>query len=202
MKLNFSTPVLAEILQAQMRGVLVERNLQEVAYDTRKIQQGHDVLFFALKGIKQNGFEYLSNAYQKGVRHFVVDQHPKELLTDATYFIVKDGLTAMQSLATYHRKRIKYPILAITGAIGKTTVKEWIAHLIGEQLKVYRSPKSYNSQLGVALSLLSLPIDGELAIIEAAITKPGEMERLQAMIQPNYCSISFVYFVHRLCTYT
>lgn len=190
MKLNFSTAALANILQAQIRGVLIERNLEEVAYDTRKIQQGHDVLFFALKGIKQNGFEYLSNAYQKGVRHFVVDQHPKELLTDATYFIVKDGLTAMQSLATYHRKRIKYPILAITGAIGKTTVKEWIAHLIGEQLKVYRSPKSYNSQLGVALSLLSLPLDGELAIIEAAITKPGEMERLQAMIQPNYCLIT------------
>lgn len=190
MKLNFSTAALTEILQAQMLGVLAERNLHEVAYDTRNILQGHGVLFFALKGIKQNGFEYLAKAYQKGVRHFVVDQHPIEILTDATYFIVKDGLTAMQSLATYHRKQIKYPILAITGAIGKTTVKEWIAHLIGEQLKVYRSPKSYNSQLGVALSLLSLPLEGELAIIEAAITKPGEMERLQAMIQPNYCLIT------------
>jgi alanine racemase len=147
-------------------------------------------VFFALKGAKQSGFAHISSAYQLGLRNFVVEEVPLQPLPEANYFVVKDSLFALQRLAAFHRQRITYPILAITGGIGKTTVKEWIAQLLGAQLKVYRSPKSYNSQIGVALSLLTLPLDGDLAIIEAAITKPGEMPRLQEMIQANYCLVT------------
>ena len=190
MKLKLSVTAFTEIIQAELRGSGTEGLLQEVAYDTRKIVRTEGVVFFGLKGAKQSGLAYVESAYQQGVRNFVVEEQPQQLHPEANYFIVKDALLALQKLAAFYRQNIKYPIVAITGSIGKTTVKEWIAHLLGEHLKVYRSPKSYNSQLGVALSLLALPLDGDLALIEAAVTKPGEMERLQAMIAPDYCVIT------------
>ena len=190
MKLKLSIAAFAEIIQAEMLGSNEPIFIREVAYDTRKIVRTEGVVFFGLKGAKQTGLAYIESAYDQGVRNFVVEEQPQKPHPEANYFIVKDALLALQKLAAFHRQNIKYPIVAITGSIGKTTVKEWIAHLLSEQLKVYRSPKSYNSQLGVALSLLALPLDGDLALIEAAITKPGEMERLQAMISPDYCVIT------------
>jgi alanine racemase len=190
MKLKLSIAAFAEIIQAEMLGSNEPIFIREVAYDTRKIVRTEGVVFFGLKGAKQSGLAYIESAYDQGVRNFVVEEQPQKPHPEANYFIVKDALLALQNLAAFHRQNIKYPIVAITGSIGKTTVKEWIAHLLSEQLKVYRSPKSYNSQLGVALSLLALPLDGDLALIEAAITKPGEMERLQAMIAPDYCVIT------------
>jgi alanine racemase len=190
MKLKLSIAAFAEIIQAEILGSNEPIFIREVAYDTRKIVRTEGVVFFGLKGAKQSGLAYIESAYDQGVRNFVVEEQPRKPHPKANYFIVKDALLALQKLAAFHRQNIKYPIVAITGSIGKTTVKEWIAHLLSEQLKVYRSPKSYNSQLGVALSLLALPLDGDLALIEAAITKPGEMERLQAMIVPDYCVIT------------
>lgn len=190
MKLKLSQTAFADIIQAEMLGSNDPTCIQEVAYDTRKIVRTDGVVFFGLKGAKQNGLAYVESGYNQGVRNFVVEEQPSQLHPEANYFVVKDALSALQALAAFHRNRITYPVVAITGSIGKTTVKEWIAHLLGEQLKVYRSPKSYNSQLGVALSLLELPLEGDLALIEAAITKPGEMERLQAMIAPDYCVIT------------
>jgi alanine racemase len=190
MNLKLTITAFAEIIQAEMLGSNEPIFIREVAYDTRKIVRTEGVVFFALKGAKQSGLAYIESAYDQGIRNFVVEEQPRKPHPEATYFMVKDALLALQKLAAFHRQNIKYPIVAITGSIGKTTVKEWIAHLLSEQLKVYRSPKSYNSQLGVALSLLALPLDGDLALIEAAITKPGEMERLQAMIAPDYCVIT------------
>ena len=190
MKLDLTVKTFAKVIEAEFIGDLHAVLINEVAYDTRKLHGTEGVVFFALKGAKQSGFTHISSAHQFGLRNFVVEEVPLQPLPDANYFVVKDSLLALQRLAAFHRQRITYPILAITGAIGKTTVKEWIAQLLGEQLKVYRSPKSYNSQLGVALSLLTLPLEGDLAIIEAAITKPGEMQRLQQMIQANYCLVT------------
>lgn len=190
MNLKLTITAFAEITQAEMLGSNELIFIREVAYDTRKIVRTEGVVFFALKGAKQSGLAYIESAYDQGIRNFVVEEQPRKPHPEATYFMVKDALLALQKLAAFHRQNIKYPIVAITGSIGKTTVKEWIAHLLSEQLKVYRSPKSYNSQLGVALSLLALPLDGDLALIEAAITKPREMERLQAMIAPDYCVIT------------
>lgn len=190
MKLNLSLAAFAQILRVAHVGNDMAGTIQEVAFDTRKMSRGTGVVFFALKGPKRDGVDFVSAAYKQGTRYFVLDKLPVAIYPDAHFFVVADPLLALQALAAFHRQRIKYPILAISGAIGKTTVKEWIAHLLAGQLRVHRSPKSYNSQLGVALALLALPIDGDLAIIEAAISKPGEMQRLQEMIQANYCVVT------------
>jgi Alr-MurF fusion protein len=190
MKLDLSQAAFCEVIQARSLGTACDLPLQEVIYDSRKITRSEGVVFFGLNGPKRKGIDFVSDAYQKGIRFFVIEQAPKEIKSDACYFIVDDVLLALQNLAVFHRQRIKYPILAITGAIGKTTVKEWMYHLLSGQLKVFRSPKSYNSQLGVAISLLELPLDGELALIEAAFTKPGEMQRLRTMIAPNFAVIT------------
>lgn len=190
MKLNLTHAQLIDIFAARFVGTSSAALVQEVVYDSRKISRSEGVAFFGLNGPKRSGFEFVQTAYDKGIRIFVLDQQPAEVLPAACYYIVEDVLEALQKLAAFHRKRINYPILAITGAIGKTTVKEWIYHLLADQLKVQRSPKSYNSQLGVALSLLQLPLEGDIALIEAAVSKPGEMEKLHAMIAPNFVVIT------------
>lgn len=190
MKLNLTATELVQIIGAKSIGPLNDVLISEVAYDSRNINSSQGVVFFALEGAKENGAKYINDAYQKGVRCFVLTTIPAHLEAAALYFVVPDTLKALQNLAAYHRKRLAYPILAITGSVGKTTVKEWLAYLLEPYLKVYRSPKSYNSQLGVAISLLALPLDGDLALIEVAVTKPGEMERLQAMLAPDYCIIT------------
>ena len=187
MKLAIPISDFQHILSAQLEGVSTSNDLiQEVVYDTRKIIRTSGVVFFALKGPQQNGHQYIRKAYDLGVRYFVVEKIPSEKYNAAVFFQVTDTLKALQELAIARRQQIKYPIVAIAGSLGKTTVKEWIHHLLAGQLHVVRSPKSYNSQLGVALSLLELPLEADLALIEAAATKPGEMAALKAMIQPHY----------------
>src|SRR5690606_25342700 len=105
--------------------------------------------------------------------------------TDVNLLFVDDTLQAMQKLAKFHREQFKFPVIGITGSNGKSIVKAWLTQLITPEKKVYQSPKSYNSQLGVALSLWNLSAQYDLAIIEAGISQPGEMSRLQKMIQPS-----------------
>ena len=187
MKLDIPISDFQHILSAQLEGDSTSNeSIQEVVYDTRKIIRTTGVVFFALKGPQQNGHQYIRKAYELGVRYFVVEKIPSEKYTAAVFFQVPDTLQALHELAIARRQQIKYPIVAIAGSLGKTTVKEWIHHLLAGQLHVVRSPKSYNSQLGVALSLLELPLEADLGLIEAAATKPGEMAALKAMIQPQF----------------
>lgn len=156
------------------------------AYDSRRLPlQPKNTVFLALQGSQRSGEKYVQQAYAAGVRTFWVTQQAA-LPPDATQIISPDGvLPALQRLATVHRSQFDYPVIAITGSNGKTIVKEWLSSLLaGRQLA--KSPRSYNSQLGVALSLLTLQPWHELAIIEAGISKEGEMERLAAMIQPTW----------------
>jgi alanine racemase len=160
--------------------------VDSIAYDTRTLVPGPRVLFFALKG-HRDGHLYIKKAYQQGVRQFVV--RDKQALdpswTDINAWIVQDPLLALQSLVAYHRSQFQLPIIAITGSNGKTTVKEWLYQLLSPDYRMVRSPKSYNSQLGVALSLWQLHEEAQLAIIEAGISKPGEMEVLEKLIRPQ-----------------
>ncbi|MBM3160816.1 MAG: alanine racemase [Bacteroidetes bacterium] len=158
--------------------------VDEVVYDSRKIISSKSQVFFALKGDFRDGHAFVENAYEKGVRLFVVQQM-LELKSDACYVLVDDCLKSLQHLAKTHRAAFNIPVVAITGSSGKTTVKEWIYHLVKGQVHVTRSPKSYNSQLGVALSLLTINEETELALIEAGISEPGEMAVLADMIQPT-----------------
>jgi alanine racemase len=161
--------------------------IQAVAYDTRKISNPDGLAFFALSGNHRDGHAYVDDAYLKGVRIFVVNTDFETAKHEhAVFYKVPDPLKALQQLARHHRDQFTYPVIAITGSVGKTIVKEWIYHLISGSLRVVRSPKSYNSQLGVALSLLELESHHQVALIEAGISQPAEMEILAEMIHPTF----------------
>ena len=187
MNREYSFQELSFLLKGTSYGAIPEIRFSNVAYDTRNIIDGSRSVFFALTGSFRDGHAFLSEAYSKGVRCFVISGpiDPKNF-PDAGFIQVSNTIDSLQLLAKEHRKKFNYPVIAITGSAGKTTVKEWLYHLIGSDLRVIRSPKSYNSQLGVALSLLQLSDQCDLAIIEAGISNPGEMERLSDMIRPTH----------------
>lgn len=157
-----------------------------LSYDTRKIRIGESSLFFALV-YQRDGHRYVDEAYQRGVRNFVISDLSFDVskFPNANFVWVDDTLLALQQIATYHRNHFSFPIIGITGSNGKTIVKAWLHQLLSVDRLVYQSPKSYNSQLGVALSLWNLTSDYDLALIEAGISKAGEMEVLQKMVSPS-----------------
>jgi len=168
-------------------GAIPEIRFSTVAYDTRNIVDGSRSVFFALTGAFRDGHAFIGQAYEKGVRCFIVSGEVNvNDYPEAGFIQVPDTLMALQTMAMEHRRKFSYPVIAITGSAGKTTVKEWLYHLISPDLRVIRSPKSYNSQLGVALSLLQLNDECDIALIEAGISSPGEMERLREMIRPTH----------------
>ena len=170
MKLSLSYQDLAAVFSISLP--LSDRIIETVSFDTRKINNGSNSLFFALKGNFRDGHDFVNEAYKKNVRTFVVtDALPFKQL-DAIFIEVEDPLKALQLLAKNHREKFDYPIIGITGSAGKTIAKEWLNEILSGTFKVIRSPKSYNSQLGVALSFLELNEDADLAIIEAGISKP------------------------------
>lgn len=186
MKLGILYNELCEVLDGH--SLLGEASfvLDQVSYDTRKLVDGENTVFFALTGEFRDGHTFLESAYAKGIRTFVVSEKVNlEAFPHAHFIQVKNTLFALQELARFHRNKFQFPVIAITGSAGKTTVKEWLYHLLSPSLRVSRSPKSYNSQLGVALSLLELHAENDLALIEVGISKPGEMERLAEIVQPT-----------------
>ncbi|MES2587560.1 MAG: alanine racemase [Bacteroidota bacterium] len=165
-----------------------EMNLiQTISYDTRKILDPKNTAFFTLKGEFRDGHQFIEDAYNKGVRIFVVsDKKYLEKYKNAEFHLVDSVLESLQKLAKNHREKFSYPVIGITGSVGKTTVKEWLYHLLMFKFKIVRSPKSYNSQLGVALSILEMNSEYELAIFEAGISKKDEMQELAEMIQADF----------------
>ncbi len=158
-----------------------------LAYDTRKIRVGKECLFFALVQ-QRDGHRYITEAYEKGVRNFVISdsEFDATLYKDANFVWVDNSFRALQELAAYHRSHFSIPVVGITGSNGKTIVKTWLHQLISVEYNCYQSPKSYNSQLGVALSLWNLTQEHEIALIEAGVSKVGEMDVLEKMIRPTF----------------
>ena len=182
---------------ASVSGTIHENEIiNSIAYDTRKIISGDQVAYYALPGEFKDGHDFIESAYSKGVRLFVVTKLPKTKLDDACFLIVSNTLIALQSLAKHHRDEFNFPIVAITGSVGKTTTKEWLYHLLATQFRIIRSPKSYNSQLGVALSLLELNGDCDVAIIEVGISHPGEMELLERIVSPEIVILTSIGSAH------
>lgn len=160
--------------------------IAHLVYDSRAIAFPADSLFFALHTVHQDGHRFIGDAYRKGVRHFVVDRVvDTDPYTDATFLLVEDTLQALQQIARHHRAQFRLPVIGITGSNGKTIVKEWLYHLLNEHYSIVRSPKSYNSQVGVPLSVWQIAGQHTLGIFEAGISQPGEMERLAPIIQPT-----------------
>ena len=158
--------------------------------DSRSLSFPEATLFFALTTKRNSGAHYIKELYQRGVRNFVVSQkdYPEVEglnLQDANILLVMDALAALQKLAQTHRKQYQIPVIGITGSNGKTVVKEWLHQLLSPDKIIVRSPRSYNSQIGVPLSVWQLHHDAELAIFEAGISQPGEMESLREIIQPT-----------------
>ena len=155
--------------------------------DSRSLTYPEETLFFAIKTKNNDGHHYIADLYNKGVRNFVVESVkgiPQEY-DDANFLVVKSSRTALQSIAAYHRKRFSFPIIGITGSKGKTTLKERLNQLLKEDYNIVRSPRSFNSQIGVPLSLWEMDDNTSLGIIEAGISQPGEMPVLQDMIRPT-----------------
>ena len=160
--------------------------IENLAYDSRRLHQPASSLFFAIKTAHNDGHQFLRAAWKKGLRNFVVSEAGSaSQLPEANVILVEDTLQALQSLAAYHRQQFNIPVIGITGSNGKTIVKEWLFHLLQEDYNIVRSPKSYNSQIGVPLSVWQMHRGHSLALFEAGISKPGEMDALQDVIRPT-----------------
>ncbi|MDO5447716.1 MAG: bifunctional UDP-N-acetylmuramoyl-tripeptide:D-alanyl-D-alanine ligase/alanine racemase [Prevotellaceae bacterium] len=155
--------------------------------DSRSLAFPDETLFFALKSERNDGHKFIADLYKRGVRNFVVQTLPEDWqhYRDVNFIVVKDSLKALQRLAERHRDDFNIPIIGITGSNGKTMVKEWLCQLLSPSMKITRSPRSYNSQIGVPLSVWLLHDKSQVGIFEAGISKPGEMDALHDIIQPT-----------------
>lgn len=161
-----------------------------LSLDSRKIIFPESTVFVALKTPQRDGHDFIPSLYSKGVRNFLVQARSVEYrkFSSANFIAVEDTLTALQRLAAFHRHHVaekKLTVIGITGSNGKTVVKEWLAYILEHTRRVVKSPGSYNSQVGVPLSVLHLEPSTEVAIFEAGISMPGEMERLEKIIEPS-----------------
>jgi UDP-N-acetylmuramoyl-tripeptide--D-alanyl-D-alanine ligase len=154
--------------------------------DSRKINNPAASLFFALSG-RRDGHEFIAEVYQAGVRNFVVQHKPDDAksMPDTNFLMVDNVLMALQTLAAHHRALFSYEVIGITGSNGKTIVKEWLYQLLCPDKKIVRNPKSYNSQIGVALSVWQMEDRYELGIFEAGISTTSEIERLETILKPT-----------------
>lgn len=159
--------------------------IETIATDTRTSNLPDSTIFFALPGSINDGHDFIHEAILKGIKNFVVSQDIVGPKVKVNFFKVKNTLEALQKVAAYHRASFSdLEVLTITGSNGKTTIKEWLSQIIDDR-QVVKSPKSYNSQTGVALSLWQIRESDQLGIFEAGISRIGEMEALEKMIRPN-----------------
>ena len=185
MRVNYSLKKINNIVNGSLQGdpsALVE----SIVTDTRNYILSDHPIFIALEGQKSNGHQYLKKAYNKGIKNFIVSEDHSTELKKANFIIVEKPIIALQKWAAHHRSNFNIPVIAITGSNGKTIIKEWLYHFLRNKHNIIRSPKSYNSQLGVALSLLMINQDHDLAIIESGISEKNEMRSLKNMIQPTH----------------
>ncbi len=169
-----------------------------LSIDSRNVEDPANTLFFAIIGVRHNGHQFISKLYESGVRNFVISDpsfyHPNFI--KANFLLVHDTLSALQIFAAKHRQKFQIPIIGITGSNGKTIVKEWLYLLLRHDYKIVKSPKSYNSQVGVPLSVFQMNEAHTLGIFEAGISLPGEMSRIAAVIQPQIGIITNIGAAH------
>lgn len=168
--------------------------------DSRALQNPANTLFIALKTQRNNGHNYINDLIKKGVTSFLIEENVFEISsvkeTNVSFIISKNPLQSLQQLAAYHRSQFTIPVIGITGSNGKTVVKEWLYQLLKSDYTICRSPKSFNSQIGVPLSVLNLNASHTLAIFEAGISQPNEMDKLEQIIQPTLGIITSIGAAH------
>ena len=194
--MNYSVSHIAGIINATGT-VVTDSTIEHLLLDSRKVYSPATSLFFAIKGVRRDGHQFIPELYKRGVRNFVVSSETvMAAYTDANFLLVEDSLTALQQLAAYHRQQFNIPVIGITGSNGKTIVKEWLYQLLHEDYAIVRSPKSYNSQIGVPLSVWQMSEQHTLGIFEAGISVQGEMLRLEKIIQPTIGILSNIGEAH------
>jgi alanine racemase len=183
--LNLSTQNIAPIINAKWFENSNSIEIDHISIDSRSLQNGKTTLFFALIGSNNNGHVFIEELIQKGVQNFVVTSIPENLKDNANFLLVENTLVALQEFAAYYRNLYHFPIIGVTGSNGKTIVKEWLNFLLSPDYTIIRSPKSYNSQVGVPLSVISINEKHNLGIFEAGISTRNEMEKLEKIIRPT-----------------
>jgi len=177
--------ILAEVTGSRILDTWPEEQIvTRLLFDSRKLTIPQGTLFIAIPGRNNDGHRFVHDLYNRGVRHFLVSRNI-ELPGPANVLLVLDTIKALQDMAAYHRRQLQAPILGITGSNGKTIVKEWLYECLSEDYIIGRSPKSFNSQIGVPLSIWQIEPYHNLGLIEAGISQPGEMQKLQEVIRPN-----------------
>ncbi|MRR19635.1 bifunctional UDP-N-acetylmuramoyl-tripeptide:D-alanyl-D-alanine ligase/alanine racemase [bacterium] len=196
-KVKISAPELARITGGTLSGES-SLTVSGITTDSRSSGAGPDILFIALRGPNHDGHRFIESLYGRGVRLFLVETVPQNSaeLPGAGFVMADDTLEALHRLAKWRRESFSGRVIAVTGSAGKTIVKEWLAYVLSTTASVIRSPKSYNSQVGVPLSLMNIDERFEKAVIEAGISKPGEMARLARIIRPDTVIITNIGDAH------
>jgi Alr-MurF fusion protein len=182
--ISYSITEVASLLHAKILGNPLGE-FQKIIIDSRTVSNPSTSLFVAIRGERNDGHNFVNELYLKGVRSFLVEEICFIVHPDASYILTENALHAFQKVVAFHRGKFHIPVIGITGSNGKTILKEWIYQSLHSKLNLVRSPKSYNSQVGVPLSVWLMEGTHQLAIFEAGISKPGEMELLEKIIQPT-----------------
>ncbi|MBO5018450.1 MAG: alanine racemase [Alistipes sp.] len=192
--MNYLLSEIARIVGGEHRGC--DLRVKEVVTDSRGVLSSDDVIFVAINGKHHDGHDFIPAMVARGVKAFIVEREVDMPAEGVGVVVVASAIVALQRLAAHHRRDFRGRVVAITGSNGKTIVKEWASRSMPDTVRSFASPKSYNSQLGVALSLLMLDGTEEVAFIEAGISEPGEMERLEAMIRPDIVVVTSIGDAH------
>ena len=192
--MKYDIQTIAKLTDAKRYGIH-DSSISFLLTDSRSLCFPEETLFFALKTERNDGHLYVAELYRRGVRNFVVNRRPSEVFDDANFLVVADTLKALQHLAASHRAAFDVPVVGITGSNGKTMVKEWLSQLLGDH--VTRSPRSYNSQIGVPLSVWLLNEQSEIGIFEAGISQKGEMQALRDIIRPTIAILTNLGAAHQ-----
>ncbi len=183
--MNLITEKISEVLETKIIGNGVDFLINNVSIDSRSLQNNRNTLFFALVGPNNDAHTYIGEEIEKGVRNFVVQHIPTNLESKANFLVVENTNLALQKLSSYYRSTFNFPIIGITGSNGKTIVKEWLNFLLSPDFNIIKSPKSYNSQVGVPLSIFAINENHNFGIFEAGISTINEMENLEQIIKPT-----------------
>ena len=196
--MTYTIERVATLIGAQRLGH-AEARISFVLTDSRSLCFPEETLFFALRSNRNDGHQYISELYRRGVRCFVVEEVPTRATNqfgDANFLVVSSTLQALQCLAQRHREAFNIPVVGITGSNGKTMVKEWLYQLLSPQMVITRSPRSYNSQIGVPLSVWLLNSHSQLGVFEAGISQKGEMQALHNIIRPTIAVLTNIGSAH------
>ncbi len=183
--MNLSLQKISEVLDSKIIGNASFSYINNVSIDSRSLQNNSGTLFFALVGPNNDAHLYIVEEIAKGVQNFVVNFIPENLETKANFLVVENTTFALQIFASYYRNLFDFPIIGVTGSNGKTIVKEWLNFLLSPDFNIIKSPKSYNSQVGVPLSVIAINEKHNFGIFEAGISTTHEMDNLERIIKPT-----------------